>query len=53
MGPTTSGESRWAGRGSDAIFTRLPLVFNETNTDFPSVDCARVHIDAIRRAFNS
>jgi aspartate racemase len=29
--------------------TELALVFDETNTDFPAVDCARVHIDAIIR----
>jgi aspartate racemase len=32
--------------------TDLALVFNETNTDFPHVDAARVHLDAIaQRAF--
>jgi aspartate racemase len=29
--------------------TDLSLIFNETNTDFPHVDSARVHIDAILR----
>jgi aspartate racemase len=29
--------------------TELALVFNENNTDFPAVDCARVHIDGIMR----
>jgi len=27
--------------------TDLSLVFNENNTDFPNLDCARVHIQAI------
>ena len=34
----------------DAILlagTDLALVFNESNTDFPSVDCAGLHIRAI------
>jgi aspartate racemase len=29
--------------------TELALVFNDANTDFPAIDCARVHIDAIVR----
>ncbi|HEX2656569.1 MAG TPA: aspartate/glutamate racemase family protein [Xanthobacteraceae bacterium] len=29
--------------------TELALVFNQDNTDFPAVDCAQVHIDAIIR----
>jgi len=29
--------------------TDLSLVFNESNTDFPHVDGARVHLDAIMR----
>jgi len=29
--------------------TDLSLVFNEHNTDFPHVDCAKVHIQAIAR----
>jgi aspartate racemase len=36
--------------GAQAIVlagTDLTLVFNEANTDFPSVDAARVHLDAI------
>ena len=36
--------------GAEAIIlagTELSLVFDETNTDFPAVDCARVHVDAI------
>lgn len=38
--------------GVDAIVlagTDLTLLFNETNTDFPHVDCARVHLEAIMR----
>jgi aspartate racemase len=34
----------------DAILiagTDLSLLFNETNTDFPHIDCAAVHLDAI------
>ena len=36
--------------GVDAILiagTDLSLLFNEANTDFPHIDCAAVHIDAI------
>lgn len=29
--------------------TELALVFDATNTDFPAVDCARVHVDALLR----
>ncbi|HXL27892.1 MAG TPA: hypothetical protein VN968_01170, partial [Bradyrhizobium sp.] len=29
--------------------TELALVFNENNTDFPAIDCARLHIDGIMR----
>jgi len=29
--------------------TDLSLVFNASNTDFPAVDCARVHVEAIVR----
>jgi aspartate racemase len=29
--------------------TDLALIFNETNTGFPHIDCAKVHIDAILR----
>ena len=29
--------------------TDLALVFNESNTDFPHIDCTRVHIEAIMR----
>lgn len=41
--------------GAEAIIlagTELSLVFNETNTDFPAVDCARVHLDAIMNALH-
>lgn len=37
----------------DAILlagTDLSLVFNESNTDFPHLDCAQVHLAAIERA---
>ncbi len=30
--------------------TDLSVVFNETNTEFPAIDCARIHVDAIVRA---
>jgi aspartate racemase len=33
--------------------TDLSVVFNETNTDFPAIDCARIHVDAIVRALES
>ena len=36
--------------GVDAILlagTDLSLLFNQTNTDFPHIDCAAVHLDAI------
>jgi aspartate racemase len=42
--------------GAEAIVlagTELSLVFDETNTDFPAIDCARVHLDAIMRALGS
>lgn len=32
--------------------TDLNLVFNDTNTDFPAVDCANAHIDAIVAALS-
>ena len=38
--------------GAEAILlagTDLSPVFNASNTDFPAIDCARVHIDAIMR----
>ena len=39
--------------GAEAVLlagTDLALMFDASNTPFPSVDCARVHIDAILRA---
>ena len=39
--------------GVEAILlagTDLSAIFNDTNTDFPHLDCARVHIQAIMRA---
>jgi aspartate racemase len=33
--------------------TDLATIFDETNTDFPHVDCAEAHIQAILRALNS
>jgi aspartate racemase len=41
--------------GAEAIVlagTELSLVFNEANTDFPAIDCARVHLDAIMGALH-
>jgi aspartate racemase len=38
--------------GADAILlagTDLALVFNETNTHFPAIDCAALHLDAIAK----
>jgi aspartate racemase len=38
--------------GAEAILlagTDLSTVFNENNTDFPAIDCARIHIEAIMR----
>jgi aspartate racemase len=38
--------------GAEAIVlagTELSLVFNEGNTDFPHVDCAKLHIEAMMR----
>ena len=38
--------------GAEAIVfagTELSLVFNEGNTDFPHIDCANVHVEAIMR----
>jgi aspartate racemase len=32
--------------------TDLSLIFDETNTDFAHVDCAKVHIEAIMRALH-
>jgi aspartate racemase len=37
---------------ADAILlagTDLSLIFNETNTDFPAIDCAALHLDAIEK----
>jgi aspartate racemase len=42
--------------GAEAIVlagTERSLVFNEGNTDFPHVDCAGVHIEAIVRGLHS
>ncbi len=39
--------------GAEAIVlagTDLTLLFNESNTDFPSVDCAAAHIQAVLEA---
>ena len=39
-------------RGVEAIMlggTDLALIFNEQTTDFPLVDCAGIHVDAIVR----
>ena len=33
--------------------TELSLVFNEQNTDFPALDCARLHLDALLRSMPS
>ena len=33
--------------------TDLSLVFNDANTDFPNLDCARAHIQAIMRRLSS
>jgi aspartate racemase len=38
--------------GVDAVIlagTDLALIFNESNTDFPHIDCARLHLGAIAR----
>ena len=35
--------------GGLGIGTDLSLVFTGTNTDFPNLDCASVHIQAIMR----
>jgi len=32
--------------------TDLSLIFDESNTDFPNVDCSKVHIEAIVRALS-
>jgi aspartate racemase len=39
--------------GAEAIIfagTDLSLLFDDTNTDFPAIDCAQLHIEAILRA---
>jgi aspartate racemase len=39
-------------RGVEAIMlggTDLALIFNDQTTDFPLVDCARIHVEAIVR----
>jgi aspartate racemase len=33
--------------------TDLAMIFNETNTDFPHVDCARTHIQAIMQELST
>jgi len=33
--------------------TELNLIFNDANTDFPAIDCARAHIDGIIRQLRS
>jgi aspartate/glutamate racemase len=38
---------------ADAIIlagTDLSLLFNDANTDFPHIDCSRLHIEAIMRS---
>jgi aspartate/glutamate racemase len=43
-------------RPVDAIVlagTDLSLIYDETNTDFPHVDCAKTHIQAIMRRLRS
>jgi aspartate racemase len=43
-------------KGADAIMlggTDLALAFNEQNADFPLVDCAAIHVDAIVRLATS
>lgn len=49
-------QSLCAQQGADAILlagTDLALLFDETNTPFPHVDCARSHIEAIMREVNA
>jgi aspartate racemase len=44
---------RLVDRGAEAIVlaaTALALLFDDTNTPFPYLDCARAHIQAIMRA---
>ena len=51
LGPLSDIAHTLQGRdGVEAILlagTDLSLLFDDTNTDFPAIDCARVHIDAI------
>ena len=52
-GLTTLAKTLCARDGVEAILlagTDLSAIFNEGNTDFPHLDCARVHIQAIMRA---
>jgi aspartate racemase len=47
---TTLAHTLQTREGVDAILlagTDLSLIFNESNTDFPNVDCAAVHLKAI------
>jgi aspartate racemase len=50
---TALAETLQAREGVDAVLlagTDLSLIFNESNTDFPHVDCAAVHLKAIVKA---
>ncbi|MEO8679680.1 MAG: aspartate/glutamate racemase family protein [Vicinamibacterales bacterium] len=52
-GLTALARTLCARDGVDAVLlagTDLSAIFNEGNTDFPHLDCARVHIQAIMRA---
>lgn len=47
---------RLCDAGADAVLlagTDLSLLFNERNTNFPNLDCARVHIQAIMRRLSA
>ena len=49
---TAASQRLLKDRGVEAIMlggTDLALVFNEQNTDFPLVDCAGIHVDAVVR----
>jgi aspartate racemase len=51
-GLTNLAETLIRRDGAEAIIlagTDLALIFDESNTTFPHVDCARVHLDRIRR----
>jgi aspartate racemase len=51
-GLTRLAETLMRRDGVEAILlagTDLALIFDESNTSFPHVDCARVHLDAILR----